>query len=58
MTRVAIACLLALVGLVWVGQGVGLIPGSVMSGDPFWAVVGGVLLVVGAAILGLELRRR
>ena len=36
----------ALVGLVWLGQGVGVIPGSFMTGSAFWAVAGLVLLAV------------
>ncbi len=42
----------------WIGQGLGYIPGSFMTGDPFWAVAGVVLVVVGAAIVVLELRGR
>jgi hypothetical protein len=47
-TRSVIAAIVALVGLVWIGQGVGAIGGSFMSGDAFWAVVG--LALVAAAI--------
>ncbi len=43
-TRRVIAALLALVGFVWLGQGVGLIPGSFMTGQAFWAVMGVVFL--------------
>ncbi len=50
VSRLAIALLVALVGLVWLGQGTGLIAGSAMSGTTFWAVVGAVLLVIAAAI--------
>lgn len=42
--------LLGMVGMVWLGQGVGLIPGSVMSGDPKWAVIGGALVVISIAL--------
>ena len=57
MTAVAkvrwpLIALLAAVGLVWLGQGIGLIGGSVMSGEPFWAIVGAVMLV-GAAVLAV-----
>lgn len=45
-----IAFVLVLLGVVWVGQGVGLIGGSFMSGSSMWAVIGTVLLVVGVAI--------
>jgi hypothetical protein len=46
--RLLLAALCVLVGLVWLGQGVGLIGGSAMTGSSFWAVVGVVLIVVGA----------
>lgn len=42
---------LVLVGAVWVGQGIGLIPGSFMTGSTFWAFAGGVSIVVGAALV-------
>ena len=58
MTRLAIAAVLGLVGLVWLGQGVGVIGGGFMSGNPIWAVIGGVLLVLAGALMGRELRRR
>ena len=35
-------------GLVWIGQGTGLVPGSFMSGDSFWAFMGA--LCVGAGL--------
>ncbi len=43
-TRRVIAALLALVGFVWLGQGVGLIPGSFMTGQAFWAIAGVAML--------------
>ena len=57
-TRIALAVVMALVGLIWLGQGVGLLPGSVMSGSAFWAVVGAALVIGGALLLVLERRRR
>jgi hypothetical protein len=48
--RVALAVVLLLVGLVWIGQGAGLIGGSVMTGSSFWLYVGVVLVVLAAAI--------
>ena len=58
-TRSFVAVIVALVGLVWIGQGIGVIPGSFMSGSPFWAVAG-LALVAGAAIYAAwpRLRRR
>ena len=48
--RLGLAALLALAGLVWVGQGLGYIGGSAMSGSSFWAAVGAILLVVAAGV--------
>jgi hypothetical protein len=50
-SRLIIAAVLLLVGLFWIGQGSGLIPGSAMSGQSFWAIVGVVLVVGGAGLL-------
>jgi hypothetical protein len=48
MVRFVVAALMLLVGLVWIGQGMGVIGGSAMSGQAIWAVIGAVL-VAGAA---------
>ncbi len=56
-TRLVLALVLALVGLVWLGQGLGFIPGSFMTGDQFWAAVGAVLLGAAALVVALERRR-
>ena len=55
--RWPLIALLAAVGLVWLGQGIGLIGGSFMSGEPFWAIVGAVMLL-GAAVLTVWNARR
>ena len=48
-----------LVGLVWIGQGTGLLQGSsFMVGDPLWAVVGLTLVVAGGIVATVSLRRR
>jgi len=41
---------LAAVGAVWLGQGIGVIGGSFMSGEPFWAIIGAVMLVAAGAL--------
>ena len=56
MPRLVVALFLSLVGLVWIGQGIGLIGGSVMSGSPFWAAVGIVLIGIAVAIVVRERR--
>ena len=44
-------------GLVFAGQGANLIPGSFMTGDPTWLVVGVILVAVGIVLLVVALRR-
>ena len=39
--------LLAILGGVWVLQGLNVLPGSFMTGDIKWAIYGGVAVVVG-----------
>jgi glucose dehydrogenase len=56
-SRLIIAIVLFLAGLVWLGQGSGLIKGSAMSGSSFWSVVGVVLVVVAIVVLVNERRR-
>ena len=46
-TRVSVAVGLIVVGLVWIGQGTGLLPGSsFMVGDARWAAIGLAILIV------------
>ena len=55
--RVA-AILLILIGLLWLGQGLGLIAGSVMTGQAFWAFMGLLCLAAGAYLAYIGFRRR
>jgi hypothetical protein len=48
--------LMDLVGVVWLLQGLGVLPGSFMTGQPFWAVMGAILLVVGSLLVFAGLR--
>ena len=48
----------ALLGLLFTLQGVGLIRGSAMSGTTFWSVAGPVIIVIGVALVAFGLRRR
>jgi hypothetical protein len=45
------------VGAVWIGQGLNLIPGSVMSGDRTWFTIGVIVAAVGVVLLLLGIRR-
>ena len=40
-----------LVGCIWILQGVGVLPGSFMSGDIKWAVFGLILALSGGALV-------
>jgi len=52
--------LMFLMGGVWFLQGIGILPGSFMTGQAFWAVVGAVSLAVGGLLVlaGFRLNRR
>ena len=50
--------LLILLGGLWLLQGVGIIGGSVMTGQTFWAIVGAILLLVGIVLCALGVRQR
>lgn len=56
--RIVIAIVLVVVGLVWVGQGVGLIHGSFMTGQAVWAVIGGIAILFALALLQSVQRER
>jgi hypothetical protein len=47
------------VGLVWIGQGSGLLRGtSFMVGDPTWAWIGAIAAIIGAGLIAVGRRRR
>jgi hypothetical protein len=50
---IGIGILMILMGTLWMLQGTGVVPGSAMSGDPFWARVGSGLMIGGLAVCGL-----
>jgi hypothetical protein len=47
--RFVLAAIAALVGLVWTLQGADLLPGSFMTGDPFWLAAGLALIAAASA---------
>jgi peptidoglycan/LPS O-acetylase OafA/YrhL len=57
MTKAVIGSVLALVGLLFAGQGLNLVPGSFMTGDMTWFWVGLVLVVIGVVLMVAGLRR-
>ena len=50
--------LMILIGGVWLLQGIGVLPGSFMTGQKKWAVYGGLLAAVGVGVLIAANRRR
>ena len=52
-----VAVLLIVIGVIWILQGVGILPGSFMTGEMQWAYRGAVALVVGI-IIGVVANRR
>jgi hypothetical protein len=46
------------VGVIWLGQGIGLIGGSFMTGDAVWAVIGAVCIVIAALLVRTGFRWR
>jgi len=53
MTRVLtiVGALLVVCGTVWLLQGINFLPGSFMTGQSKWAVIGGMVLLLGVALL-------
>ncbi len=49
---------LAVIGVIFTLQGVGILGGSVMSGVTFWAVAGPIIALAGLGLAGLGVRRR
>lgn len=45
-----VGVLVFLAGLLWFLQGVNILAGSYMTGDPQWAVNGGIAMVIGGGL--------
>jgi hypothetical protein len=52
------AVMLILAGGVFLLQGINILPGSFMTGDPQWAINGGILIVVGIGLILWASRRQ
>ena len=51
VTLCIVGCVLVVFGGIWFLQGIGVLPGSFMSGQIRWAVYGGIAVAVGVSIL-------
>jgi len=56
--RVILGVVMVAIGLVWLLQGVRVLPGSFMTGSAFWAVAGAVVAVVGVIAIAGAFRGR
>ena len=54
----AAGILLDFLGSIWMLQGMNILPGSFMTGQPFWAGAGAVAVIVGMALVILAMRRK
>jgi hypothetical protein len=50
-----LGALCVLMGVVWIFQGINVLPGSFMTGDINWSYRGGVLAVAGMVLLAIAL---
>lgn len=53
-----IAVLIFLSGLVWFLQGINILPGSYMTGDPQWSINGAIAMVVAGVVFAFARRRK
>lgn len=51
------AALIFLAGSVWFLQGINILPGSYMTGNPQWAINGGIMMIVGAGLFWFANRK-
>jgi hypothetical protein len=57
MASVTTGVVALLIGLLWIGQGLGYLPGSFMTGASEWFWIGLVVAVVGVVLLVRGVRR-
>jgi uncharacterized membrane protein HdeD (DUF308 family) len=53
----AVSVVVALIGVVWILQGVGVITGSFMTGQKLWFLIGVGALLVGVVVAAATLQR-
>ncbi|HMV28375.1 MAG TPA: hypothetical protein PKE23_03255 [Anaerolineales bacterium] len=52
------AVLLIASGIIWILQGVNILPGSFMTGDPQWAINGAITVLIGAGLFWFVSRKK
>ena len=53
-----VAALCIIIGIIWILQGINVLPGSFMTGQVEWAYRGGAVALVGFGILLFATRKR
>lgn len=53
-----LAILLIAAGIIWILQGINILPGSFMTGDPQWAVNGAITAAIGAGLFWFASRKK
>ena len=53
-----ISILLILAGGTFLLQGINVLPGSYMTGDPRWAIIGGLMVVIAISLFIWAIRRK
>lgn len=57
-TLKVIAVLVLLAGLIWFLQGINILPGSFMTGDPQWSINGAIAMVIGGGLFWFANRKK
>jgi len=52
-----VSVLIFLAGLIWFLQGINVLPGSFMSGNPQWVINGGIMMVIGGGLFWFARRK-
>jgi hypothetical protein len=52
-----ISVLIFLAGLVWFLQGINILPGSFMTGNPQWTINGAIAMVIGGGLFWFARRK-
>jgi hypothetical protein len=55
---IILGILLILAGGTFFLQGISILPGSYMTGDPQWAINGGIMIIVGIGLIIWAARRK
>jgi hypothetical protein len=58
LLAVPIGIIVLLIGSVWFLQGIGILPGSFMTGSQFWAFAGGLAMLVGLVLVTIGVTRK